>query len=69
MLVGGGLAAINLRLPLQSMLGKPVFFGEIYANSDPYFTFQIHLVISLIFACQLALYLLAIATPYLKLKR
>lgn len=67
--LGVVLAAINLRLPLQSMLGKPVFFGEIYANSDPYFTFQIHLVISLIFACQLALYLLAIMTPCLRLKR
>ena len=67
--VGAGLAAYNLWPPMLAMFYKPCFFSEIYANSEPYFTFQIHLVISLIFMYQLVLYLLAIAVPWLKLKR
>ena len=66
--LGAALAAVNLWSPFVALFHKPRFFSQIYENSEPYFTFQIHLVISLIFLCQLVLYLISIAAPYVKLK-
>lgn len=67
--VGAALAAFNLWPALVALFYKPTFFSQIYENSEPYFTFKIHLVISLVFICQLVLYLFAIAAPYAQLKR
>lgn len=67
--LGGGLALANLTPAAISLFGSPSFFGDIYRSTTPYFTFQIHLVIALIFLSQLVFYLLAIARPFFRLKR
>ena len=54
--VGGILAAINLSAPLVALFDKPLLFRDIYQSNEPYFSFQIHLVIAMTFLVQLTLY-------------
>ena len=56
---GAILAAFNLSAPLLAIFNKPVVFEDIYNNSDPYFSFQIHMVLLLCFGCQFILFLCA----------
>ncbi|MDB4767052.1 protein kinase [bacterium] len=56
---GAVLAAINLSAPVLAIINQPVVFKDIYNNSDPYFSFQIHLILLLCFGCQLILFLCA----------
>lgn len=54
--LGASLAAINLSAPLIALLDKPPLFRDIYQSNEPYFSFQIHLVIAMTFLLQLTLY-------------
>ena len=56
---GAILAAVNLSEPLLSISSRPVVFNEIYKTSEPYFSFQIHMILLLCFGAQLILFLCA----------
>ena len=56
---GAVLAALNLSEPLMAIFSRPVLFNEIYKNSEPYFSFQIHMILLLCFSTQLILFLCA----------
>ena len=56
---GAILAAVNLSEPLFAIVNRPVMFDEIYENSEPYFSFQIHMILLLCFGSQLILFLCA----------
>ena len=62
--LGAALAAVNVSAPLIALLDKPPLFGDIYDSNEPYFSFQIHLVIAMTFLVQLALYGIAIWTGF-----
>jgi serine/threonine protein kinase len=54
--LGAALASVNVSAPLIALFDRPPLFGDIYDSNEPYFTFQIHLVIAMTFFVQLALY-------------
>ena len=56
---GLALAAMNLSAPILAILKQPLVFEDIYNKSDPYFSFQIHLILLLCFGCQFILFLCA----------
>ena len=56
---GAILAAFNMSGPLLAIFMRPVIFDEIYKNSQPYFSFQIHMILLLCFGTQLLLFLCA----------
>ena len=56
---GAILAAFNMSEPLLAIFRRPVIFDEIYKNSEPYFSFQIHMILLLCFAAQFFLFLCA----------
>ena len=64
--LGAALAAANIGPPLFALLDKPPLFRDIYASNEPYFSFQIHLVIAMTFLVQLALYGIAIWTGFVR---
>ena len=64
--LGAALAAVNATAPLIALLDKPPLFCDIYESNEPYFSFQIHLVIAMTFLFQLALYGLAIWTGFIR---
>jgi serine/threonine-protein kinase len=64
--LGAALAAVNAGAPLVALLDRPPLFREIYDSNEPYFTFQIHLVIAMTFLVQLALYAVAIWTGFIR---
>ncbi len=66
--LGAILAAVNLSAPLVALLDKPPLFRDIYESNEPYFSFQIHLVIAMTFLLQLTLYAIAGWTEF-KIRR
>ena len=57
--LGAGLAAMNLYSPVVALTQEPVFFNELYTSHDPYFSFQVHLILLLCFLSQLVLFVCA----------
>jgi len=64
--LGGALAAANVVGPLFALLDKPPLFSDLYGSNEPYFSFQIHLVIAMIYMLQLVLYGIAAWTGFLR---
>jgi len=58
--IGAVLAATNLHGPIKACLGEPTMFRSIYESNNPYLSFLVHLVMSIIFLIQLALFVCAI---------
>ena len=56
---GVALSAINLSAPVIAMVNRPIIFDDIYDSNDPYFSFNIHLILFLCFFCQLVLFICA----------
>ena len=57
---GAILAAVNLSEPLFAIFNRPVVFNEVYESSEPYFSFQIHMILLLCFSAQFILFLCAL---------
>ena len=57
--LGAALAAVNLYDPVVALLSKPAIFNELYAANNPYFSFQVHLILLLCFLAQLILFICA----------
>lgn len=56
---GAALSAINLSGPIVAMVNRPLMFGSLYSENEPYFSFKIHLILFLCFLFQLVFFLCA----------
>ena len=57
--LGAVLAAINLYCPVVALIEKPALFNDLYSAHNPYFSFQVHLILLLCFLSQLILFICA----------
>ena len=53
--IGAVLATVNLYEPIVALTAKPAIFTEMYTSNNPYFSFQVHLILLLCYLSQLIL--------------
>ena len=52
------MAALNLCSPVVALIKEPALFNDLYTH-NPYFSFQVHLILLLCFLSQLILFVCA----------